>query len=261
MEAHLVYKSSYSNKFWKIAVAKNSFAVTYGRIGTAGTVRAKDFLSPEACKKEAHRLIQSKLKKGYRPAVTIQHQIEESTMTATYFWQLLAVCKEYSEDPFKQKEWLVSHLSQRSATDIISFDSFLNEHYSKSYTRDLWAVANIAMGDCSGEGFECFRAWMLFLGKEVYYKAIEDPESLLPYLKKVKEREKMLHMQALTAVASTAYIVKTGYSDEEYRKLYAQLMAEDFRLPEIDMTWDEDSKNCSSKMFPELWNAFYRNPL
>ncbi|PSL41837.1 putative DNA-binding WGR domain protein [Planomicrobium soli] len=261
MQAHLVYKSSYSNKFWKIAVAKTSYAVTYGRIGTVGTVRAKEFPSPEACKKEAHRLIQSKLKKGYRPAVTIQHEIEESTMTEPYFWQLVAFCKHYSEDPYKQKEWLVSHLSQRSVIDIISFDSFLNEHYSKSYSSNLWAAAYIAMGECSGEGFDSFRAWMLFSGKEVYYRAIEDPESLLPHLKKVKGQETILQVKTLIAAASTAYNVKTGHSYGEYRKLYAQLMAEDFSLPEIDMTWDEDRKNCFSNLFPGLWKAFSKNPL
>ncbi|WKA53192.1 DUF4240 domain-containing protein [Planococcus shixiaomingii] len=261
MEAHLIYTSRFSNKFWKISVAKTSFAVIYGRIGTDGTVRVKDFSSPEACKKEAHRLIQSKLKKGYRPHVTAQHEIKESTMTEAHFWQLIDECKSHGDDALEHVEWLVSRLSEKSVTDIISFDSFLNEHYGKSYTSDLWAAAYIAMGGCSDDSFDYFRAWMLCLGEEAYYKAIEDPESLLPYLKLLKEQEEIPQLEELLAVASDAYEKKTGNDFEDYMKLYDQLMQEDYSVPDIDLDWDEDDEENLCKMFPELWEAFGENPL
>jgi predicted DNA-binding WGR domain protein len=65
METLLVYKDDSSNKFWKMAVTGNSYTVTYGKIGTVGGVKTKEFESPEKCEKEANKLIQSKLKKGY----------------------------------------------------------------------------------------------------------------------------------------------------------------------------------------------------
>ncbi|TWT25826.1 DUF4240 domain-containing protein [Planomicrobium sp. CPCC 101110] len=261
MEAHLICQSSYSNKFWKITVAKNSFAVTYGRIGTAGTMRAKDFSSPEACLKEAHRLIGSKLKKGYRPAVAVPHKIAESAMTDSRFWELLEECKEHGGNPFEPLEWLVSHLSEKSVTDIISFDSFLREHYSKSYTKDLWAAATIAMGGCSEEGFHSFRAWMLSLGETIYYAAIRDPESLLPFLKLLEEREGSPQLKALLRVASNAYEVKTGSGFEDYKRLYEQLMGEDFNLNEFEIVWEEDMKESLRRTLPRLWAVFGENPL
>lgn len=66
MEKSLVCITAYSNKFWKMKARGNFLIVSYGRIGTRGSVNTKEFLSEEHCLKEATRLIESKLKKGYR---------------------------------------------------------------------------------------------------------------------------------------------------------------------------------------------------
>ncbi|WKA60470.1 DUF4240 domain-containing protein [Planococcus shenhongbingii] len=261
LETLLVFKSSYSNKFWKISVAESSFAVTYGRIGTAGTVRVKDFPSIEACEKEAHRLIQSKLKKGYLPAERAEQVVKESTMTESHFWHLIDECGDHGEDSLEQMEWLVSHLAKKPVLDILVFESILKEHYTKSYTSELWAAAYIAMGGCSDDSFDYFRAWILYLGKEVYYEAIEDPESLLPYLLLLKEQEEIPQLEEFLFVASSAYEEKTGQEFEEYLNLYGQLTEQDDSEPEIDLDWDEDDQEALRKILPNFWEAFHENPL
>ncbi|AIY05548.1 molybdate metabolism regulator [Planococcus sp. PAMC 21323] len=65
MEKSLVCVTSYSNKFWKIKAQGNVFIVLYGKIGSRGSVNTKEFPSEELCLKEAYKLIDSKLKKGY----------------------------------------------------------------------------------------------------------------------------------------------------------------------------------------------------
>lgn len=64
MERSLVCITAFSNKFWKIKVQGNMFIVSYGRIGTQGSINTKEFSSEEHCLREANKLIQSKLKKG-----------------------------------------------------------------------------------------------------------------------------------------------------------------------------------------------------
>ncbi len=65
METLLVQQNETSNKFWKIIVKEKEYVVFYGKIGTAGSVKAKEFESEEVCQKEANKLIASKRKKGY----------------------------------------------------------------------------------------------------------------------------------------------------------------------------------------------------
>ena len=64
----LEFKDSNSSKFWQIEVEDSSHTVTYGRIGTDGTSKTKEFDDQEAAEKDAQKLINSKVKKGYKEA-------------------------------------------------------------------------------------------------------------------------------------------------------------------------------------------------
>jgi predicted DNA-binding WGR domain protein/Flp pilus assembly protein TadD len=65
MKTCLEYKDEKSNKFWEIEVNNNSHTVRYGKIGTDGTSKTKEFDSNEDAMKDAEKLIASKKKKGY----------------------------------------------------------------------------------------------------------------------------------------------------------------------------------------------------
>ncbi len=54
METLLIYKDEVSNKFWKINVTGKAFTITYGKVGSIGSVKTKEFDSEELCQKEAH---------------------------------------------------------------------------------------------------------------------------------------------------------------------------------------------------------------
>lgn len=54
-----------SNKFWEIRVEGDSHTVRYGKIGTDGQTKTKEFESAAAAKKDADKLIAEKIKKGY----------------------------------------------------------------------------------------------------------------------------------------------------------------------------------------------------
>src|SRR4051812_26567366 len=54
-----------SSKFWEISVGESSYTVNFGRIGTSGQSQTKNFETPEACRKAAHKVIQEKVNKGY----------------------------------------------------------------------------------------------------------------------------------------------------------------------------------------------------
>ncbi len=57
-----------SSKFWEMdyAAGETSFSVTYGRIGTDGQTQTKEFESAEKAAAESTKLVNEKLKKGYR---------------------------------------------------------------------------------------------------------------------------------------------------------------------------------------------------
>ncbi len=59
------YSDAKSHKFWTIDVQGTGFAVTYGKIGTAGQTAAKAFATAEKCQAEADKLVREKTGKGY----------------------------------------------------------------------------------------------------------------------------------------------------------------------------------------------------
>lgn len=261
VETLLIYQNDTSNKFWKIYVSGNSFTVTYGKVGTGGSVKVKDFESEAACQKEAERLIQSKLKKGYIWSRSAYQVIKESAMTEERFWELLGTSKEKGQSIDEQIEWLVTYLSRKSIKDIVMFDSIFNQHYYQSYTSDLWAAAYIVMGGCSDDCFDYFRAWMLYLGQETYEEAIKNPETLLPHFKRLEEQEDIPQLEELLYIASSAYEEKTGLDDEAYFKVYDQLVKDDEGEPEMEFDWEEEDEEGLRKKFPLLWAEYGEKPL
>ena len=65
MEKNLHFKDEKSDKFWKIKVSGNTHTVTYGRTGSAGMSKTKSFEDESLARKDAEKLIKSKMKKGY----------------------------------------------------------------------------------------------------------------------------------------------------------------------------------------------------
>jgi predicted DNA-binding WGR domain protein len=65
MTRKLIYQDEKSSKFWSIETKGNSFTVTFGKTGTNGQSQTKKFENKEKCLKEAEKLVNEKLKKGY----------------------------------------------------------------------------------------------------------------------------------------------------------------------------------------------------
>lgn len=65
MKKHLIYKDTKSDKFWQIEVDGNSHTVVYGKTGSKGISKTKEFDSIEKALKDAEKLVKAKIKKGY----------------------------------------------------------------------------------------------------------------------------------------------------------------------------------------------------
>ena len=59
------FSDSTSNKFWEVDVKGETLNITFGKIGTKGQSKPKDFATPEKAKAEMEKLIKEKTGKGY----------------------------------------------------------------------------------------------------------------------------------------------------------------------------------------------------
>jgi len=128
-------------------------------------------------------------------------------MDVKTFWKLIKTTREASGgDTSKQADLVVNTLVPLSLDESFSFEAIWYDLMDVAYDAALWDAAYIIGCGCGDSGFKDFRAWLIAQGKEVYEKALVDPESLVDLID-VKENAQE---GALLYVVLDAYRQKTG---------------------------------------------------
>jgi hypothetical protein len=126
------------------------------------------------------------------------------------FWELIEKTHSASEgDPDRQAELLFSELIRLPEAEIIDYQEILDGLQAEAYIAELWEMAYILDMGCSDDGFMDFRAWLIGQGKDVFEKALVDPNSLVD----VVEVGQMTKSMSLLYVAQRAYEQKIGSDD------------------------------------------------
>jgi hypothetical protein len=100
-------------------------------------------------------------------------------MTIDQFWNLIGKVHHESNGDFDRKcELLEAELRKLPLDEVRSFDAHFTECQDRAYTWKLWGAAYVMGGGCSDDGFSDFRSTLISLGREVFERALVDPESL-----------------------------------------------------------------------------------
>lgn len=103
-----------------------------------------------------------------------------TVMDTATFWEMIDKTREAANgDPRIQSDLLTEELAQLPENDILTFDSIFRDLRDQAYIADLWDAAHVIGCGCSDDGFLEFREWLIGRGKEVFDKALADPESLV----------------------------------------------------------------------------------
>ena len=246
MKKYFTYKDDKSDKFWSVEVNGTSITVVYGKTGTAGVTNTKDFSDEADAIKEMQKLINEKTKKGYKERTGKK----AGKFGETEFWGLIERAKNKTEDTYEQMELLIELLTERSEEDIIEFEKIFLQLHASSYQSKLWAAAYIIKGGCSDDGFDYFRGWLIAQGEDVFYKALENPESLARIIK-VEDADEV-ECEDMLSVGGTAYENKTG---KDYEEIYKHIPSNHVVHPEMNLDWEEEGDDLKN-MFPKLWKKF-----
>lgn len=243
-----------AHKFYEISIDDTRVTIRFGRIGAAGRTDVHSF--PTAA--EAARFYQAKLaektKKGYQPATpgqTPKKAIAKKQLTDDDFWQLIEETKVKSGgDIYEQVELLRNRLGKLSNAEILSFHAILRRLLNESFQARLWGAAYVINGGCSDDGFDYFRGWLIAQGRAVFYRALEDPDSL------VETAEANVECEDIWYVAREAYEEKTGKDDFEEKDT-----TEAGDLQGDLSEWGDDQGNeVAAKLqalFPRLYARFW----
>ncbi|PKV85754.1 uncharacterized protein DUF4240 [Streptomyces sp. TLI_146] len=125
-------------------------------------------------------------------------------------------------------------LSARPVDEIVAFQQVFWDLMAASYRQPLWAAAYTINGGCSDDGFDYFRGWLIAQGREVFDRAVADPDALagLSAVRDAAVEGWEMECEEALGIAWDAHLAATG----------KELPGDSFtiRYPELDPGWDFD---------------------
>src|SRR5688572_2821439 len=170
-------------------------------------------------------------------------------MDADRFWQIIEDARDRGRRRRAAGRTRLSSSERTSARRDHLFDELYDQYRFRAYCWDLWGAAYIMNGGCSDDGFEYFRNWVISRGREVYYKAKENPDSLIS---EVHPDIEYYDFESFWYVALQAFEETTG------KELYDYIDEENFntcegKYPQFEFTWQEEDTESMKKICPQLF--------
>jgi hypothetical protein len=171
-------------------------------------------------------------------------------MDKSIFWKLIDDARREAGSSDGVAGLLVDKLAGMDIGGIMRWKHIFDAYQKLSYKSRLWAAAYVINGGCSDDGFDYFRGWLTAQGKDVFLRALADPDSLVDVDVEMDEAfdEEML------AVGYEAYFKKSNMTQRDYGKARAaslehklsdderrDLAQEIHYAPDMDLPWDEDN--------------------
>ena len=155
----------------------------------------------------------------------------------------------------EQIDFLGNELGKLSKEEILEFDYIFRQKHEEAYTWDIWAAAYTMQGGCSDDGFIDFRAWLVYRGKEVFEKALQNSDSLAELgREKLEESEESEDFYYLTADAYEEITGVEGLDVEEDPNFKPVEFTE---LPR-GQDWDEENLDELRARNPEIFKLFWK---
>ena len=139
------------------------------------------------------------------------------------FWLLMDAAREqFGQDKCASIEWLKEQLLKLPSAQVFRVHVIMQSYLGAADKYGLWTAASIMCKyGCSDDDFIDFRAWLIYQGKEVYLKALKDPDSLAEL-----EIYGDCEFERLCYVGHETYMDQTGRS--VYEECMLQMQKENF---------------------------------
>lgn len=170
----------------------------------------------------------------------------------TIFWNIIDLSIKNTQNQEDQESFLINEIQKLTPKEMIGFRLRTDQLLFDTYTSELWCAAYIMNQGCSDDGFEYFRNWIISRGKEVYYNAKKDPDSLIS---EFMEGEDYYDFESFGYTALTAFENKTGKDLYDY--IADDISTTEGNYSQLELNWNEEKpetmKVICPKLFEKMW--------
>jgi len=177
----------------------------------------------------------------------------EEMLDEDLFWAIVDESPKNTDHLDDQELFLIKAIEKLTPQEMIGFRLRTDKLLFDSYTSEMWCAGYLMNGGCSDDGFEYFRNWVISRGKDTYYKAKENPDTLIS---QVGDDIEDYDFESFWYVALEAFNNKTGedlydYIDEEL------FLTKEGHYPKFDFNWKEEDPESMKKICPKLFDRFW----
>jgi len=168
------------------------------------------------------------------------------------FWEIVERTNPNMEEQDWHEQNLIREIYKLTPKEIIGFRLRTDKLLYDTYTSEMWCAAYIMNGGCSDDAFEYFRCWLISRGKETYYAAKENPDTLIDEV----EADKFEYdFESFWYVALEAFRQKTG------KDLYEHIDDDNFKFneanyPPMMFNWQEENPESMKSICPKLYAEY-----
>jgi Protein of unknown function (DUF4240) len=184
-----------------------------------------------------------------KPSTTIVLTKSGEMMNENTFWKLIDQSLKATSNQDEQAAYLTQELEKCSPKQIIGFRLRTDKLLYDTYTSNMCCAGYLLNGGCSDDSFEYFRCWVISRGKETYYAAKKNPDSLV---KEYNPENEFYDFEDFWYVANDAFENVSG------KDLYDYIDETVFKTHEtnyvmFDFTWEEDDPESMRKICPMIF--------
>ncbi|QKG26889.1 DUF4240 domain-containing protein [Actinomadura verrucosospora] len=183
------------------------------------------------------------------------------------WWDLIedarAEAGEHADDRDSPDDPLIGLVTDRllalDGPGIVAFDATLTRILDTAYRRPLWNAAYLIEGGCGDDGFMDFRAGLALLGRDVFTRAVDDPDSLADVptvVRMAKEDKGWIGAEGLLYAAVKAYERVIGEREAFDTAVEAALASMQGLEQPLGETWDVDDDAENRRHLPRLAALF-----
>ncbi|MEW5677229.1 DUF4240 domain-containing protein [Flavobacterium enshiense] len=171
------------------------------------------------------------------------------------YWNIITTSLKKTDNQDDQEQSLINEIEKLTPKEIIGFRLRTDKLLYDTYNSEIWCAGYIMNGGCSDDSFEYFRNWVISRGKETYYKAKENPDSLIS---EVNGDMEYYDFEGFWYVALEAFNRKTG------KDLYDYIDNDNFKTnegnyPQINFNWEEEEPESMRRICPQLFDKLWEN--
>jgi hypothetical protein len=180
------------------------------------------------------------------------HDEDLNVLEEEDFWAIIEESLEFKDNQEDQLRFLEEKVEGLSPREIAGFEVITNMLLLKAYRSDLWCAAYVIQGGCGDDGFDYFRSWLISRGRNVFERALRNPDSLTDYIDDVSEFE----FEEFDSIARGAFHLKTGMEIDDYARVN-KIKLYDSKRPELVFEWTEEDENSIREICPRLFERFW----